>query len=243
MNSRHLLSCSILLVFLLVNACTVPKMLVPDDLATDAQIYPVEGRQGWMIKQKLSFGNYVTDKVKRGWTSSYSAGFVLKFQGAKQKLFFASTAPNGDKTEVFCLNKVKEEELPLGDWFSIPLSMEDVFSGSIVTGGDAWDFVVYNPNNRNALQASTGLLRNGRQEISITEVNKMEGTNPALSQFMIYGYVLKENGKPIAAVETVNKGRVWLRNNLPDDKRHLLQNMAAALLLRADLNDAENLNK
>jgi hypothetical protein len=232
-----------LLLFLLSNACTLPKMLVPDDLASNAQLLPVKGKQGWMIKQKLSFGDYVTDKVKRGWTSSYHAGFVLKFQGAKQKLFFASTAPNGKKTEVFCLNKVKEEELPLSDWFSIPLSMEDVFSGSIVTGGDAWDFVVYNPNNRNALQASSGLLRNGIREITITEVNKMEGKNSALSQFMIYGYVLRENGKPLAAVETINNGRVWLRNDLSDDQRHLLQNMAAALLLRADLNEAGSLDK
>lgn len=221
---------------LLISACTIPKMTLSNDLAANADEYAVKGKQGWLVKQKLSFGDYVTEKVKRGWTSSYQTEFVVKFQGAKERLQFTSAAPDGSQTDVFCIAKVTEKELPLlDDWFSISLKHEDIFSGAIVTKDGDWEFIVYNTNNRNAFEGSNGVLRKGDREIYISDVRSINGKNSFLTKGIIYGYTLYENGKELAAVETINNGRVFLRRNLPPDLRHILQNMSAALLLRSDL--------
>lgn len=70
---------------IIIMGCS-PAMMINDTLVNDAQVLPVEGRQGWMIKQQLSFGPYQSEEVKRGWTFSYDIPFLLRFQGAKEKL-------------------------------------------------------------------------------------------------------------------------------------------------------------
>ncbi len=231
----------LLVLGLITSSCTIPRMSLSDDLASNADEYAVKGKQGWLIKQKLSFGDYVTDKVKRGWTSSYQTEFVLRFQGAKEKLQFTSTAPDGSSTNVYCLAKITEKELPLLDyWFSVTLKQEDIFSGQIVARDGVWDFIVYNTNNRNAFQDSNGVLKKDNREIYISNVRTIEDKNSFLTKGLIYGYTLQENGRDLAAVETINNGRVFLRRDLSPDMRHLLQNMTAALLLRSNLSDDVN---
>ena len=49
---------------LLLGACTT--MQVEPALLSNADIMEVKGRQGWLINQKLQFGEYKSGKVKRG---------------------------------------------------------------------------------------------------------------------------------------------------------------------------------
>ena len=52
--------------------CTPFKLSVSDELKSSHDEYHVKGRQGILIKQKLSFGDYSTTHVRRSWTKGHS---------------------------------------------------------------------------------------------------------------------------------------------------------------------------
>src|SRR6188768_1358576 len=58
---------------MLVVGCTPAKMAVEKSNWNNIEEYSVKGRQGLLIKQKLSFGEYQTSSVKRSWTKGSSA--------------------------------------------------------------------------------------------------------------------------------------------------------------------------
>ncbi len=59
-------------------ACGSAKIALDNNEWSKSEEFAVKGRQGIMINQKLSFGNYRTVSVKRSWTkgSSYFAGWA-----------------------------------------------------------------------------------------------------------------------------------------------------------------------
>lgn len=54
----------------------------------NSSVYKARGKNGWQINQVISFGEYKTGKIKRGWTFSYDIPFILSFKGAKEKMDF-----------------------------------------------------------------------------------------------------------------------------------------------------------
>jgi hypothetical protein len=150
---------------------------------------------------------------------------------------FDFNGPNGQRSAVYCFAKAKAEDLSLlNDFFGLRLDQEDVFSGSIVVGAEQWDFVVTNPNNLRWQDRSTGFVRHGDDEIRLREVRRFE-KHPGNLPVGIVGYELVQHNQVLGAVETVNKGRVWINPDLPADRQFVLANIAAALLLRADLSE------
>ena len=55
------------IVISILASCTAAKISVPDQFSSEASKMHVKGLNGWMINQKLTFGNYQTSSVKRGW--------------------------------------------------------------------------------------------------------------------------------------------------------------------------------
>ena len=225
---------------LLFSACST-GMMVDDSLQSGSDAYSVKGRQGWMLNQHLSFGSYQSGKVRRGWTQSYDIPFIVRFQGAKEKLNFEFDDPAaGLKSFVFCLGKITRQELPvLNDLFRIPLKNEDVFTASIYLpgSGEHWDLVVYDPNKSNLGDVSSGFLQHdGDTSIRLREVRRTDKGSKNFSE-LVLGYEFVQNGQVIGAVETLNKGRVWLRQGLSGKTRFVLANAAAALLLKSDIGE------
>ena len=48
-------------------SCTTTKLAVPDQFSSVSTRYPVKGAQGLLVNQHLSFGDYSTSRIKRGW--------------------------------------------------------------------------------------------------------------------------------------------------------------------------------
>jgi hypothetical protein len=223
------------------HSCKMQQMALETTFEQNADMYPVKGRQGWLINQKMAFGDFKTKQIKRGWTSSYNIPLIVRFRGAKEKLYFSL----GDSTlqsEVFCVSKVATQELSLlRDLFSVYIDSKDIFTGSIVLkGGDttlpAWNFLISNPNNLNPLEISDGFATNGIQRIEVKNVREIKGSNHFLSKMNIYGYVLMLDNEVIGAVESFNNGRIFLKKGLNPTLRFVAANVATALLLRSDLN-------
>src|SRR5262245_9753527 len=105
-------------------------MSVSDDLKTSHDEYEVKGANGFFIKQKLSFGEYKTDHVKRSWTkgSSEFSGFGFGYPGTenytniisteyihrKQTVFFSLGDVSQKKSEVYCTSRFNAKEFTLG---------------------------------------------------------------------------------------------------------------------------------
>src|SRR5262245_35551903 len=59
-----------LIAVLFLASCTAAKLSVPERFSSQATQMKVKGLNGWMINQRLSFGNYNTSAIKRGWDFS-----------------------------------------------------------------------------------------------------------------------------------------------------------------------------
>jgi len=84
-------------VIILLSSCTAAKLSVPENFSSQATKMPVKGLNGWQISQKLSFGNYATSKIKRGWDFSSSVSyskFFMRPEEALLKVFDISTDKN-----------------------------------------------------------------------------------------------------------------------------------------------------
>ncbi len=75
-------------------SCTAVKLPVPDTFSAEATKMPVKGLNGWMVGQRLSFGEYETSKVKRGWDFTASVQYTrfrISPEEAILKVFDIST--------------------------------------------------------------------------------------------------------------------------------------------------------
>lgn len=210
--------------------------------AMDYETMAVKGRQGWQIGQIIRYGAFTTDKVKRGWTKAYDLPFILRFQGAKEKISFTQFGPGSLEAEVACVSKFKSLELPLiKDYFSVPLNHKNFFAGTIKMKGSNtnWDFILYNPNGDFLRdKATTGYLKNGTDIISLQPVRGLDGQPKMIQAMSVYGHEFWLDGRVIAAVSMLNKGTVWMDRNLQDELKTVVAAVATGLLLRTDVEEA-----
>jgi hypothetical protein len=110
--------------------------------------YPVKGRQGILINQKLSFGEYRTLLVDRSWTkgSSMMMGIsqgiptdehfmkIITSEKVKknQTLYFALEDSLGNQARAYCITNFKSRDFTVGD---NPNSVINIF-GDILGVGD-----------------------------------------------------------------------------------------------------------
>lgn len=166
---------TILVFILLTTACSTPKLAIPEQFSAVATKMHIKGLNGWMINQHLTFGNYQTSKVKRGWntkttredrktdvTSEQRIMRAFNIQNAnttsnqKQKYQF-SIEDGNQVAEVFCSERMTTEEWQvfsnnrwLGD-FAQTNNYQYSFSAAILpmkANEEPWQLVVYNNYDR-----------------------------------------------------------------------------------------------
>ncbi len=236
------LSAIALLLLAALSACRTPEINLDPTLTAEAM--PVKGRNGLQIGQVIRYGPYRTDKVRRGWTQGYNIPFLLRFQGAKEKLRFTQFGPENVQMEVSCVSKFKSTELPLvRDFFGIPIDYQNFFAGNIRLPGAAtgWDFILHNPNGDFLReQASAGFAQNGARRIDIQAVRGLKGQPEWMRQLAVYGHEFRIGGKVVATVSTVNKGAVWIDPQLDAETSTVIAAVATGLLLRTDVEETAN---
>jgi hypothetical protein len=222
-------------VMTLLTSCTVPYMQVDPQLTAQARALPVSGRQGWLVNQQLGFGEFSSGPVKRSWTKGYNIPFIVRFSGAKEKIGFPVSSAAGDTAEFFCLGKLREYDLPLfNKALEVNLKTTGVFTCSIALGEQSYEFYSENLNQNPRFSEITGRLQTPGPDITIHPVGSLEGGQASWSTTAL-GYELKQDGRTVAAVETLNEGRVWISPELPSDQQLIIAGVASALLLRSSL--------
>lgn len=229
----------VLSVIAVLTACSVPHMAVDNQLQSASAPMAVKGRNGWLINQKLAFGEYRTGKVNRSWTKAYDIPFIIRFSGAKERLSYTITDGSGNEAETFAMAKLSQKDLPLfNKLFEVNLDWKDVFSGTVALeqGRKHYDFVVANLNQNNWFREAAGFIRYQDGEIDIQPVKNLDNGQRMLAQ-QAPGFQFVYRGETIGAVETLNEGRIWIKDGLPADLRLALASVSAALLLRSELQD------
>ncbi len=220
---------------ILLSGCTVPYMQVDPQLSASTAAMPVSGREGWLINQQLSFGQFTSGPVKRSWTTGYTIPFILRFSGAKEQLGFSTFNGARDKAELFCLGKLRERDLPvLNRSFEVNLKTRDVFTCAIALDDESFELYSENLNQNPRFKAPTGQLKGPGVNLAISAVGSLEGGQSSWSTTAL-GYELLSDGEVVAAVETLNDGRVWISSELSDQHQLLAASVATALLLRSSL--------
>jgi hypothetical protein len=110
-------------------SCSSAKLSVPEKFSSQATQMPVKGINGWQVNQQLSFGNYQTSKIKRGWDFSASVShtkFRISPEEAVLRVFDISTDKNSNyqrnkfqytledgklTAEIFATEKFNEKQL------------------------------------------------------------------------------------------------------------------------------------
>ena len=229
----------IIALFLIVLAgCKTPQMYVAPTLKNASEPLSVTGRQGFQTGRRLSFGEYSTSNVKQGWVKGYDIPFFVRFQGMKEKLYFQQFGREGELAEVYSIGKFNSTELPfIRDYFNIILKEKNYFSGTIILNGgqDVWEFLLYNPDGEPLKSAKAGFVQSNHEVIEVKGVTQLESGNNFSSKFL--GYEFIHHGKSIGAVEIVNNGKVWFKNDLSDDWKLVLASLSSGLLLRTSLEE------
>jgi len=224
----------------MLGACSVPAMRVDPDLAAQAQPWPVHGRNGWWIEQQLSFGEYRSGPVSRGWTKGYDYPFIIRFTGAREKLRFPVRDAAGNEAMVHCIGKLREQDLRLfTEYFDVNLNTTDTFTGTVrISEERVYDFFVSNLNTQQNIgyRPLEGEIRGSAEPVRLRAVWQLDSGQRWLDTLPI-GVEFLLGGRVVAAVETVNEGRVWIEDGLTGPDRMAVAAVAAALLLRNDLAD------
>ena len=133
-----------LLLAFLVYACTPMK---PALSVSETTAFPVKGRQGLLINQKLSFGDYKTSKIKRSWTRSgntrvdlisgqvtdpdYPNLVAMDYANSDQSFYFSISDFSGNAADVYAVSEFHAEDLQIGDNPNSVINiLEDLFGGS-----------------------------------------------------------------------------------------------------------------
>lgn len=186
-----------LLVF--AGSCSTPKIALNGEGFTEM---PVKGRNGFLINQKLSFGDYKTTSVKRSWTKggtsrngltvgspvnrTYDNIVSMEYTEKKQTVNFSLTDANNNNSEVRCVTRFDSERLVIGNNSnSLPNIILDIVKGSestntfyalIFVNGQEWPWHLLLDNNAVQAKAKTytgKVALDDEHYYSIVPVNKM----------------------------------------------------------------------
>lgn len=227
-----------------LSGCKVAHMALPQNMQNDSSELTVEGRRGLAaFNSKMSFGLYNVTDIHRGWTRS--GGFSLSggdvsfsSSKAKQKYEFSVNEPDRPAWKVQCATGARWSKAGLKGFLrGAKGSIEFASSKQLVCaieqeGGKKLSRLVMEQSASE--MAMQGVMTDGDTQVDISVTHKLSGTPFPLNDPT--GYTFHIDGRPVGAVEVINKGTVWLDNSVKPETRSALAAASAVLLLYQDVN-------
>lgn len=209
-------------------------MRLPDGLAS-AERLPVHGRQGWKLLERLEFGDFRVHDVRRSLSKGGDLGLSvpgLAYEGSKrrQTFLFKLSGAEASAWSGAAATNLRRRALDVG--FDIELRNKSGFMALLSSDAlpdDTWTIDLAEKRER---PLAGTLSRNG-EVITVTGTNRLAGTFLPLGETS--GYVFESRGKPVAAVEVINNGAVWLAPDLDPTLRAPVTAAISALLLFDEL--------
>lgn len=209
-------------------------MRLPDALA-GAERLPVQGRQGWKLTERIEFGDFKVHGVERSLSKGGDLGLSvpgLAYEGSKRRQTFLFKLSGADDStwRGAAATNLRRRALDVG--FDIELRNKSGFMALLSSDArpdDKWTLDVKERGER----PLAGTLSRNDVSITVTGTNKLAGT--ILPYGETSGYVFESAGRPIAAVEVINNGAVWLAPDLAPELRAPVTAAISALLLMEEL--------
>jgi hypothetical protein len=209
-------------------------MRLPEDLAATDRL-PVRGRQGWKFVERVQFGECDVYEVRRSLTKGgdLRVGRVTFYEGNKRRQTFGFTlaGPDGAVWHGGAATNVRRHALER-DGFEIALRDKSGFMARLEPDAapeNGWTLDLAETFDR----PLKGTLNSGARTITVTGTSKLAGTPLPLDETT--GYVFESGGTPVAAVEVINNGAVWISPAIDAADRAPVTAAVAALLLFEEL--------
>ncbi|WP_158827040.1 hypothetical protein [Mucilaginibacter lacusdianchii] len=240
----------VLLPFVLAG-CNSAKLALREQNWNSQPEYVVQGRQGFTFNQKLKFGEFATDKIKRSWTttkavsryydfSNITADFIKRHQAYS---FTIQDTAGRALTISSAINVAKTDRTwTKGRSASSKFTSSDILKNNlyiIITNPDdesdlPWQLTLDN-NAHYTNQRHAGTLYQTDQDyyyfVPVTKIKGSNGSHQA-STFDVSGYeIFNQDNQPVAAVSLIDKGAVYFKTQAPAE-RLLLAGVCSALLLQ-----------
>lgn len=245
-------------------SCSPVKIAIDDPAWNQHEELTVKGRQGFLLKQKLSFGEYKTTVVKRSWTkgSGWSYGIPIgsdwvdeigqEFIKRKQSIRFQLSDGLGRESEVTAFTRASWKDLRIGknpnsliniiaDILKIGDESSHTFAVRIMPGKDAdiWEMMIDNEAAQQKAKTYKAVLLKNRNEYYLVSpiytLRNKSGKSVPMPFGGSVGYAFtNQNGKTVAAVSLIDRGVVYFGTSDPGEK-FLLANAVAAILLQEPL--------
>jgi hypothetical protein len=232
--------------------------IVPGEpLNSNHQTWNVKGRNGILIKQKLSFGKYYTTSVKRSairkWTSASGLMHVIwtEHMAGRQTIRFALC--NGtDTSDVQMLTNVSSRDLVIGtNPNSVPNTVTSILRigtekqqnnlSAVIypaRGEEPWELFLDNTNAELHRKDYIGYVRRGQEYYSVIPVWKLAKKGKIRDMpFGSAGFEIRnDKDETVAATSLMDNGKVYLA---PTDEKEnfLMASVCAALLLQSNINE------
>ena len=241
MKTKLLITLSFVL-FVGVLSSRAQDVKLPQNLKDSSKILPVKGRYGKQFNQVITFGDYTTSKIKKGWTKTSSFTFGAKsVSKSSQKFSFTQFGPNSAEAEVTCLGELSKADIEIiKNLFAVGMDFKNCFTGSIQLVNDSvpWEFIILDPDSKPDTESSKGFVRKGNEPmIELFGITELEGKKiPKMLQTLI-GWEYRLNGESIGVVSLYNKGTVVLKEGISEEFKIVIASLSTALLVRTDLTD------
>jgi hypothetical protein len=202
--------------------CQTAQMQVSPELNTVAA-FDVTGANPRVWNAPLSFGPWTTTQVREGLTWGFGYRLLgIEASYAQQPYRLAMSAGSATM-QAECITRalvLSREGLEVDPSFGTLPALSCGFAGA----GEGMLRL-----RMTATNAEEGEMTFGASRWTLRSTDRFEGS-PIRSSGPV-GYELSRDGAIVAAVETINRGRVWISPALPEDERARAAVAAAALLL------------
>lgn len=245
--------------------CTPFKMSVSDDLKSNHDEYTVQGRQGILIKEKLSFGEYKTTRVKRSWTKGSSSRTGIGYGGTaqqewvniisteyinkKQTVHF-NLSDGGNTSDVYCVSRFHAKDLQIGksensilnigmDIAGIGGRSSSLYYVQIYTNNDEhpWQLILDNQAAQAKARSYIGIIAKSRTEYyTLVPVRKLEKNGKSGNILGgSVGFELYDPRGRAVAAVSLIDNGMVFLGKTSKEERFLLANTCAALLLQQQI--------
>lgn len=223
-------------------SCATSNIAVSENLQKNAVVLPVRGNAGVMINQKISFGDYHTSAIKRGWTNRTEIALLgIKHEKARQPIEFTQFGDTGLSADLVGSGNYNSNMFDLfkglqhhADRFT------NGFFGLIIPKNNdpIWEVLVENDSSGTALKTETdhgiAMDENGTI-IEIRGTKDLEVNKFFTDDRKTFGYELFRNNESIGAVSVLGNGKVWINNSLNKNDRLIVASLASLLITKQNL--------
>ena len=215
----------------LITSCQSAHMPLPGSLEQVPEAR-CSGRQGFTFTEDFVCGPYRVVGVSRSWTVTRSWDDIW-FESSRADQHYEFTLHDGPATwDAQVAVGADVDVLEIEDFLGGPLQVRfrnERFVVGVLHArdrSDSWRMVL---GRSGAERTHAGLLTSGETTIQIIGTDRLTGTPIPVSDET--GYLFEVDGEPVAAVQVINDGALWLASSLPRALREPVTAAAMALLL------------